>query len=62
MAEGKGKSPYQRRGKQPFRYSEIYQKWRSAALSGNPSEASFHARAHYRRFVLGQAREAQHDE
>lgn len=32
--DDKGKSPYQKYGKSPFRYSQAYQLWRDAAVKG----------------------------
>jgi len=46
----KGKSPYKRYGKTPHRYSDLYQRWRSARLRGDDAEARALARQHEARF------------
>ncbi|NBJ13229.1 hypothetical protein [Microvirga arsenatis] len=53
----KGKSPYKRYGKTPHRYSELYQRWRSARLRGDDAEARALARQHEARFMGGAAHE-----
>ena len=49
-SEKSGKSPYQRYGKVPFRYSDIYQRWREAVMRGRDREAAALAAEHARRF------------
>ncbi len=35
----KGKSPYQRHAKAPFKYSELLMKWHAAKIAGRENEA-----------------------
>jgi hypothetical protein len=51
MIHKKSKSPYQRQKKTPYRYSDLYQRWREAKLAGREREADGYAREHYSRFV-----------
>lgn len=51
MAERKSKSPYQRYQKTPIRYSEAYNRWKSATKGGREAEARAAAYAH-RRFLI----------
>jgi hypothetical protein len=50
QANSKGKSPYRRHNKRPYRYSDLYQRWRAAVRSGDASEAAKITRAHKHRF------------
>ena len=34
MSNAKARSPYQRKQKKPFQYSEQYRSWRAAVMSG----------------------------
>lgn len=34
------RSPYQRHGKKPYRYSELYHRWRAAAIEGRSGDAA----------------------
>jgi hypothetical protein len=43
-------APYTKYGKAPYRYSDVYQNWRAAILSGATAEASRLGVAHTRRF------------
>jgi hypothetical protein len=51
QANSKGKSPYRRHNKRPYRYSDLYQRWRAAARSGDADEAARVSKAHKRRFL-----------
>lgn len=50
-SERKAKSPYQRYGKTPCRYSEIYYRWKAAVLKGDDKEAARLSREHSARFA-----------
>lgn len=47
----KAKSLYQRHGKAPYKYSDIYQQWKACKLKGDERGADDAARRHYNRFV-----------
>lgn len=49
----KSQSPYQKYGKSPHRYSDLYQRWRSAVIAGRKDEAEQLGRQHTRRFAYG---------
>lgn len=51
QANSRGKSPYRRHGKRPYKYSDLYQQWRRAALAGDADEAAKLSRTHARRFL-----------
>ena len=51
MTEKKAKSPYQRYGKTPYRYSADYYAWRAAAIRGDKNEAERIGRVHSRKFI-----------
>lgn len=51
QAKAKGKSPYKRHAKRPYRYSDLYQRWRAAMRSGDADAAAQISRAHKRRFL-----------
>lgn len=42
----KGKSPYQRHAKAPFKYSELLEQWRAAKKAGRENDAQDLARRH----------------
>lgn len=46
-----GLSPYQRHEKAPYRYSELYYRWRGALKDGRAREASQLGREHTARFM-----------
>lgn len=46
-----GRSPYQRLGKRPWRYSDLHSSWRSATLRGDAHEAARFGREHSRRYL-----------
>ncbi len=50
-ANPKGKSPYRRYGKRPYKYSELYRRWRAAVMSGDADEAARLTGMHARRFL-----------
>lgn len=50
MAAEKSKSPYQRYQKTPYRYSDLYQRWRQARLNGREGEARTLSAQHSLRF------------
>lgn len=50
--ERKSKSPYQRYAKTPYRYSDLYYRWRAAVLRGDEKEARNLGRQHSQRFSV----------
>jgi hypothetical protein len=52
QARKKARSPYQKYGKRPHRYSERYNAWRSATKEGRTQDAAYLAAAHSRGFGL----------
>lgn len=46
-----GRSPYAKYGKAPFQYSDVYQNWRVAAVSGKEHDRAHWAREHAKRFA-----------
>jgi len=50
MADRK-RSAYQRKGKKPHRYSELYYQWRAAVLANDKDAARELARRHSRLFM-----------
>ncbi len=50
-ANPKGKSPYRRHGKRPYRYSDLYHRWRAPVMSGDADETARLSRMHARRFL-----------
>ena len=47
----KGKSPYKRRAKRPYKYSDLYYRWRASVMRGDRDEASRISREHTIRFM-----------
>lgn len=47
-----GKSPYQKYGKVPHRYSQTYQNWKQAALRGDSGAMRHHGELHSRQFPI----------
>ncbi|WP_027583964.1 hypothetical protein [Bradyrhizobium sp. Ai1a-2] len=58
MAIGKqadqGRSPYKKKNKKPFQYSETYRRWKSAIMAGHDNAARELAAEHHRKFVGNQ--------
>lgn len=50
-SERKARSPYQRYSKKPRRYSELYQRWKSAVMDGNRHLAQQLSASHAERFL-----------
>jgi hypothetical protein len=48
-----GTSCYQRHRKSPFRYSDLYQQWKSAVLRGDDKTARQVGYRHTQRFLRG---------
>jgi hypothetical protein len=55
----RGKSPYKRRAKRPYKYSDLYYRWRTAVLRGDRDEADRISREYLQRFMSNQPREWQ---
>ncbi len=49
----KGKSPYQKYRKAPFRYSDLFYQWFDAVTKGQTGKAARLARQHTARFLEG---------
>ena len=49
--ERKARSPYHIYGKTPYRYSDIYSRWRAAISAGRTDEAANLSRQHRSRFM-----------
>ncbi len=47
----KAQSPYQKYNKRPHKYSELYQRWRTAVLAGRTGEARRLGVEHSRRWL-----------
>lgn len=47
----KGKSPYVKYGKKPYRYSELYQNWKAARARGDTAQAAILSEQHKARFL-----------
>lgn len=46
--ERKARSPYQRKGKVPYRYSDLYYQWRAAIADSKKGDAAEIGRRHWR--------------
>jgi hypothetical protein len=47
----KAKSPYNKYGKRPYQYSELYQRWRTAMINRRENEARSLGQEHTARFM-----------
>lgn len=50
-AAQKRQSPYQRHGKSPYQYSDLYRRWRTARLHGREAEARALGNEHTARYM-----------
>lgn len=59
MAKAQARSPYQRKQKRPYAYSEQYRSWRAAVAKGSATslEARDASKRHSARFLGTQAQE-----